>query len=173
MEVILETERLRATRFTTNDCAFILQLLNTPGWLQFIGDRKVRTEEDAKTYLLNGPLKSYDENGFGLALITLKSTNKAIGMCGLIKRDTLQGVDIGFAFLPEFIGKGYAHEIAKGTLLYAKEVLHLPAVLAIVMAENKRSVNLLEKIGLQFRENIKLGDDAESLMLYSIDFNNG
>ena len=167
MEVILETERLIATRFTINDTSFILELLNTPGWLQFIGDRNVHTQEDAKKYLLNGPIKSYEENGFGLALISLKETHEPIGMCGLIKRETLQGVDIGFAFLPAFAGKGYAYEIASATISYAGKELKLPAVLAIVMPQNLRSIGLLEKIGFKFQKHIRFSDETEPLMLFS------
>lgn len=171
MEIILETERLLARRFTIEDTEFIIRLLNTPGWLQFIGDRNVRTEEEAKNYLLNNPIKSFKENGFGLGMVLLKSTGEPIGMCGLIKREVLQGVDIGFAFLPEYSGKGYAQEIASATLAYAKDKLKLPVVLAIVMPQNERSVNLLHKIGLHFKTMITLAKDGEELMLFSSNAN--
>ena len=173
METILETERLLSRQFTIEDTKFIIRLLNTPGWLQFIGDRNVRTEEEAKNYLLNAPIKSFKENGFGLGMVFLKSSGEPIGMCGLIKREALQGVDIGFAFLPEYSGMGYAQEIALATLLYAKEKLNLPVVLAIVMPQNTRSIHLLKKIGLQFQKMIRLAKDGEELMLFSSNRNVG
>jgi RimJ/RimL family protein N-acetyltransferase len=95
---ILETKRLRLREFTLEDTAFILDLLNSPGWLRYIGDRGVKTEEQAKNYLLNGPIKSYTKNGYGLSMVERKDDNKPIGMCGIIKRDTLENPDIGFAF---------------------------------------------------------------------------
>ncbi|CAN5797429.1 GNAT family N-acetyltransferase [soil metagenome] len=171
MKIILETERLLSRQFTIEDTAFVIKLLNTPGWMQFIGDRNVRTEEEAKKYLLNSPIKSFKENGFGLGLVLLKNTCEPIGMCGLVKRESLQGVDIGFAFLPEYSGKGYAQEIASATLLYAKETLKVPVVLAIVMPKNERSIKLLHKIGLHFKTMITLTKDGEDLMLFSSNAN--
>ncbi|MES2645982.1 MAG: GNAT family N-acetyltransferase [Bacteroidota bacterium] len=171
MKLILETGRLYARRFELTDTAFILRLLNTPGWLQFIGDRKVYTEEEATTYLLSVPLKSYHENGFGLCLIALKSNNEPIGMCGLIKREALHGVDIGFAFLPEFTGKGYATEIAAATMQHARDILQIPVVLAIVLPSNIKSIRLLKKIGMHYQKQITLPTDAVPVMLFST--NNG
>jgi RimJ/RimL family protein N-acetyltransferase len=167
MKLILETERLYARRFELTDTAFILRLLNTPGWLQFIGDRKVYNEEEAKNYLLNIPIKSYKENGFGLCLVALKINHEPIGMCGLIKRESLHGVDIGFAFLPEFTGKGYAFEITAATVLYAKQTLQLPVVLAIVFPNNLKSIKLLKKIGMRFQKQITLPTDSVPVMLFS------
>src|SRR5688572_21540231 len=118
MNYFLETQRLGLREFTRDDAVFIVELLNTPGWLQFIGDRNVKTKEQAIIYLENGPLKSYKENGFGSWMVELKEDKTPIGMCGILRRESLENPDIGFAFLPEYTGKGYAFEIASATLSY-------------------------------------------------------
>lgn len=145
---ILETERLRLRKFTLDDTKFIIELLNSPGWIEFIGDRNVKTEEQAIEYLKNGPLKSYKQNGFGLSLVETKD-DQPIGMCGILKRDTLENPDIGFAFLPEFTGKGYAYEIANATLSYAINNLKISKISAITLPHNISSIKLLEKIGMK------------------------
>ncbi len=165
---ILETERLILRQFTLDDAAFILELLNTSTWLQFIGDRNVHSVEDAENYLLNGSLKSYAENGFGFYAVVAKENGKTIGMCGLIKRDTLPDIDIGFAFLPNLISKGFGYEIASATLDYALNVLKIKRIVAIVNPENEKSIGLIKKIGMQFEEMIKFGDDVKELMLFGI-----
>jgi len=164
---ILETERLILRQFTLDDAAFILELLNTPTWLRFIGDRGVHSIEDAENYLRNGSLKSYAENGFGFYAVVEKESKKAIGMCGLIKRDTLPDIDIGFAFLPNLISKGFGYEIASATLDYAFNVLKIKRIVAIVNSENEKSIGLIKKIGMQFEEMIKFGEEAKELMLFS------
>lgn len=167
MKGILETQRLRLREFTSADTDFIITLLNSPGWLQFIGDRNVRTKEEALTYLENGPLKSYRENGFGLWMVELKEHNTPIGMCGIIARPNLEKPDIGFAFLPEYNGKGYAYEMAAATLDYAREELNIQVLYAITLAENKNSIRLLEKIGLKYSKVITFEGSEEELLLYS------
>lgn len=167
MKYILQTERLNLREFTNDDAAFILELVNSPGWLQFIGDRNVRTTEQAIAYLENGPIKSYRENGFGLGMVETKNNKLPIGMCGIIKRNTLENPDIGFAFLPQFMGKGYAFEIAHATLAYATRQLKLPTIYAITVPYNIRSIGLLEKIGLKFIKKINAPKDNEELLLYS------
>lgn len=166
----LETERLIIREFEVTDAPFIIDLLNSPGWLQFIGDRGIRTLEDAQNYLLNGPMDSYKKNGFGLSLVALKEAQMPIGMTGLIKRDTLEDIDIGFAFLSEYEGKGYGYESTSAIMAYAQNYLKLKRVLAITMETNNHSINLLEKLGLSFDKKIRLTDDAEELMLFSIQF---
>ncbi len=165
--VVLETDRLILRKFNTADAAFILILLNNPSWLQYIGDRNVKTMEDAHNYLLNGPMKSYHENGFGLSIVEMKDNHIPIGMCGLIKREALENVDIGFALLPEYAGMGYAFEIAAATMAYAKNSLGLKNIVAITSENNVRSIRLLNKIGLGFERMVKLSEDEESLMLFS------
>lgn len=167
MKYILETERLTLREFTVADAPFILELVNSPGWLQFIGDRNIKTTDQAIAYLQNGPIKSYAENGFGLALVEIKDGKIPIGMCGIIKRDNLDKPDIGFAFLPSFTGKGYAFEMANATLSYAVNQLKMPVIYAITVATNLRSIRLLEKIGLKFIKKINAPKDNEELLLYS------
>lgn len=165
MPPILETDRLRLREFALTDTSFIIELLNSPGWLQFIGDRNVRTEEQAAAYLENGPLKSYRQNGYGLSLVETKE-GVPIGMCGIIRRDNLDHPDIGFAFLPRFGGQGYAFEIASATLEYAKDVLGISKVAAITLPANERSIKLLEKIGLRFVKSFSFPNSQEELLYY-------
>lgn len=163
---IIETNRLLLRQFNEQDTAFIVELLNSPGWLEFIGDRNIKTENDARNYLVNGPMKSYTENGFGLSMVELKETATPIGMCGLIKRTTLEHVDIGFAFLPGYAGQGYAYEIASATLDYAFKTIGLDKVLAITVVNNEPSIRLLKKIGLRFEKMVQF--ENEELMLFGI-----
>jgi len=164
---ILETERLVLRQFSTGDAGFILELLNEASFIQNIGDRGVRTLADANSYILNGPVASYARNGFGLYLVVLKETNESIGMCGLIKRNGLDDVDIGYAFLPKFWSKGYAVESALATKSYAKDVIGLKRVVAITDPSNTGSIRVLEKIGLRFERMIKLSEDDIELKLYA------
>jgi RimJ/RimL family protein N-acetyltransferase len=166
---ILETERLLLRQLSTEDAEFILELLNEPSFIHNIGDRGVRTIEGANSYILNGPVASYAKNGFGLYLVKLKETDESIGMCGLIKRDTLDDVDIGYAFLPRFWSKGYAVESAQAVKEYARNVIGLPRLVAIVDPDNAGSIRVLEKIGLQFERIIKLSTDDIELKLFGAD----
>ena len=163
---ILETERLILCEQTQDDAAFILALLNSPGWLKYIGERNVKTVVDAGNYILNGAMKSYIENGFGLYLAKLKDGNIPIGVCGLIKRPGLEQVDIGFAFLPEHEGRGYGFESASAVMKYAGEVLGLGVVVAITTKDNEASIRLLNKIGFSLKETVTLPGDTEELLLF-------
>ena len=167
---ILETTRQTLHELSLDDASFMLELLNTPGWIQFIGDRGVKTIEEARNYLQNGYLKSYRQHGFGFYLQRLKSNQAKIGICGLIKRDSLSDVDIGFGMLPGYEGKGYALEAAKAVLEYARTNLHIPRIIAITTPDNRRSIRLLEKLGLQFESQMEYGDAKEVLNVYAIDF---
>jgi RimJ/RimL family protein N-acetyltransferase len=163
---ILQTERLRLRPFNLDDWEFIILLLNSEGWLKYIGDRNVKTKEQAHNYLKNGPLKSYELNGFGLWMVETRD-GTPIGMCGLIKRDYLEHPDIGFAFLPEFSSIGYGYEIASAVLVHARNDLSMTTILAITVPNNVKSIGLLEKIGLRFIKSFRTEPDAEELMLYS------
>jgi RimJ/RimL family protein N-acetyltransferase len=167
---ILETERLLLRQLTTEDAEFILQLLNEPSFIQNIGDRGVRTLADARLYLLNGPIASYAKNGFGSYLVILKETNESVGMCGLIKRDGLDDVDIGYSFLPKFWSKGYAVESALAVKEYAKNVIGLKRIVAITDPANEGSIRVLEKIGLRFEKMVQLSADDIELKLFAVDF---
>jgi RimJ/RimL family protein N-acetyltransferase len=165
---ILETERLFLRSFVAEDAEFILELVNEPSFIQNIGDRGVRTLEDARAYILNGPVASYAKNGFGLYLVALKETGESIGMCGLIKRDTLEDVDIGYAFLPKFWGKGCAVEAARAVKNCAKDVIGLKRLVAITDPANEGSIRVLEKIGLTFERMVRLSADDIELKLFAI-----
>jgi RimJ/RimL family protein N-acetyltransferase len=158
---VLETDRLILRRLSAGDAAFILELVNDPGWLRFIGDRGVRTLDDARQYILSGPVDMYERLGFGLYAVELKDGGAAIGMCGLIKRATLPDIDLGFAFLPRFVGQGYASEAAAGVLAYARRALGLSRVLAITSPDNDRSIRLLERIGFRFQGMLQLAEDDQ------------
>lgn len=164
---IIETERLIICHLSEGDSEFILELLNSPGWLKFIGNKNVKTKTDAANYIINGPLKSYAVNGFGLYLVKLKNINTPVGICGLIKRDTLENIDIGFALLPEYEGNGYAFESADAVLKHAKKDLGIKKIVAITDKDNVNSIRLLEKAGLTFEKNILLKEDDKELMLFS------
>ena len=166
--LILETENLILRKLRLSDASFMLELLNTPLWLKFIGDRGVKSIVDAEKYLLNGSLKSYRENGFGFYCVEEKSSKKAIGMCGYVKRDELEDVDFGFAFLPEFIRKGCGFEIAKPTLDFGKTNLKFKRITAIVNPENIPSNNLLKKLGFVLEKTIEFGETKVVLNLYGV-----
>ena len=168
MEIVIQTERLILRKFTLNDAAFMLELLNTTAWLRFIGDRNVRTIKQAEQYLLDGNIKSYQEYGFGFYVVVIKETNESIGICGIKKREGLDDVDIGFGFFPQFMGNGYGYEAASATLDYALNVLKIKRIVAIVDPENVASIGLIKKIGLQFEKMIQLSQKDIELMLFSI-----
>lgn len=166
MKKILETERLSLREFNLEDSDFVLELVNSPKWIEFIGDRNVRTQAEAKEFLENNLIKSYKENGFGLWVVVLKETNTSIGMCGLVNRDTLEDIDIGFAMLPEYFGSGYGYEIANATINYAKNILHLDKIVGITNPNNIASIKLLNKIGLRFVKTIEL-PEKDTVLFFS------
>ncbi len=165
--IVLETERLILRKLSTDDAEFVLELLNEPSFLRYIGDRGVRNLEEAKQYILNRLVTSYERNGFGLYLVELKESSIPIGISGLVKRDTLPDPDIGFAYLPAYWSKGYAVESAAAVMNYAREVLGLTRIVAITSLDNEASAKLLGKIGLRFERLIKLSEDAEEVKLFT------
>jgi ribosomal-protein-alanine N-acetyltransferase len=164
----IETNRLRLRELTVDDGEFILRLLNEPSFVQNIGDRGVRTIDDARAYITNGPIASYKNHGFGLLLVELKESGTAIGICGLLKRDVLSDPDLGYALLPDFWSNGYAHESAAAVIDGAGDVLHLQRVLAVVNPENVASIRLLEKMGFQFEGMMRLAEDALEIKLFAL-----
>lgn len=170
MNTVLTTERLTLRRFELDDAPFVIELLNEPGWLQYIGDKGVRTIEDAHRYLRAGPLESYSKNGFGLYLVERKTDGAPIGVCGLVKRDALDHADIGFAFLARVARQGYAHEAATAVVRHAKS-LGLPKLLAITTPTNRASQNVLNKVGLRFEKEITMPAGTEVLHLFVAELN--
>lgn len=165
---ILETEHLSLRQFTVDDADFMLGLLNEPSFLRFIGDRGVRTADDARKHLLTGPIDSYNRFGFGLYLVELKDGKIPIGTCGLKKREALQDVDVGFAFLPVFWSKGYAYEAAAAVIAYGRDVVGLTRIVAIVSPDNDRSRALLGRLGLHFERVITWPDDGSEIELWAV-----
>lgn len=166
---VLETERLLLRPMTGEDAAFILELVNDPSFIRNIGDRKVRSIDGAKAYITDGPVASYARNGFGLYLVELKETRESMGMCGLIRRNTLKDVDIGYAFLPRYWSKGYAFEAALAMKQYAQKDIGLKRLVAVVDPENEPSIHLLEKLGMKFECMVRLATDDIELKLFSMD----
>jgi ribosomal-protein-alanine N-acetyltransferase len=179
---ILETERIILREVIGNDAEFVLDLLNQPSFIQFIGDRGVRTVKQAREYIKTRFTKSYHDNGFGLYLVELKqqadndpcallnsrvSARTPVGLCGFVKRDTLPDPDIGFALLPQYEKNGYGFESAFAVMQYGKNTLHLQRILAITSLDNESSAKLLEKIGFTFERKIDMGDEV--LKLFSCD----
>ncbi len=163
---LLETDRLTLRKITVDDDAFILDLLNQPSFIQFIGDRGVRTLDDAREYISARFIASYEKFGFGLYLTSLKENEIPIGICGLVKRDTLKDVDVGFAFLPQYWLQGYAFESASAVMGYAKNILDIQRVVGIATPDNQGSMRVLEKLGLRFERMIKLSEDDIELKLF-------
>ncbi|MEO6346930.1 MAG: GNAT family N-acetyltransferase [Aquaticitalea sp.] len=169
--IIAQTNRLLIAKMTLKDAPFMLELLNTPNWLKHIGDRKVKTVEEAETYLKNGILKSYKESGFGFYKVLLKAkNNKIIGICGLVKREQFEDVDIGFAMLPEYERQGFGMEASLEIMKFAEQKLKLQRVIAITTQTNSNSIKLLEKLGLTYEKRIKPFDDGKELMLFAKTF---
>jgi len=162
----LSTQRLVLSHLSDEDAPFIVELLNDPDWIRYIGDRNVRTPEDARQYLRNGPMAMYAREGFGLYRTALSRDDTPIGLCGLIRRPALADVDIGFAFLPAYRGLGYALESA-GAVLDEARSLGLPRVVAIVSPENARSAALLTRLAFVRERSIRLSEDDELLDLYA------
>lgn len=164
----IETERLLLRPLGMQDADFILELLNDPSFIKNIGDRNVHSVEDAHGYILKGPVTSYEKNGFGLCLVTLKETGESIGMCGLIKRDALEDVDLGYAYLPRYWSKGYAVEAAAATLNFGWQVIGLKRIVAITDPANTPSNRVLEKLGFTFEKMVRIAADDIDLNLYAI-----
>jgi RimJ/RimL family protein N-acetyltransferase len=164
---LLATARLQLHRLDSGDAPFILRLLNEPSWLRNIGDKGVRTPAEAQRYIETGPVAMYARLGFGLYQVRLTNSDEPIGMCGLLKRETLEDVDLGFAFFPEFWGKGYAREAAAGVLSYARHTLGLGRILAITTPDNDPSRRLLEKLGFELERSVHLDPGSEALLLYA------
>ena len=163
---VIETERLRLRRLAARDAAFILRLLNEPSFIENIGDKGVRTSADASDYISSGPVASYEKFGFGLYLVEEKETGVALGICGLSKRDALEDVDIGYAFLPEFWSKGYAWESATAVMAYARDGLRLKRIVAITNVNNHSSIRLLEKLGFRFEKLVRLSDNEPEIKFF-------
>ena len=165
--IIAETKRLILSKISTQDASFILELMNTPGWLKYIGDRNVKTIATAKDYIKNNQIKHYENHKFGYYKILLKSKDlKPIGSAGLLKRDSLMHVDIGFSLLPKYHKKGYGFEAANKILNLAKNTFKIKTICAITLPNNKPSIELLKKLGLSYKKEVKPFNDQKTLLLF-------
>jgi RimJ/RimL family protein N-acetyltransferase len=162
---VLETERLILRRLEAGDAPFILELVNEPGWLRFIGDRKVHDLDAARCYIENGPQAMYQRYGYGLYGVELKD-GTSIGMCGIVKREGLEDVDLGFALLGRFEGRGYAREAATATLEHANCAHNLQRMAAITTPSNERSIRLLQSIGFKPQGERRLTPEAEPVSFF-------
>lgn len=164
---ILESARLRLRPMVEDDASFLVALLNEPAFLRHIGDKGVRTVDDALIYMA-GPQESYARKGFGLAVVELRENESPMGICGLLKRDWLAYPDLGFAFLPEYSGRGFALEAAETVLHDARERLGLEAVLAIVSPGNVASLRLLGKLGFVDGGRVQPPGETQPALLFSL-----
>jgi RimJ/RimL family protein N-acetyltransferase len=165
----LETARLSLRRMVAADAPFILALLNEPGFLQNIGDRGVKSLDEARWYIANGPMKSYEEHGFGLHVVELRESGASIGICGLIKRPSLDDVDIGFAFLERYWRRGYGHESAAAVMERGQTAHGLRRIVAVTAPHNQGSIRILEKVGLRFERMIRMPGEDKDIHLMAWD----
>jgi RimJ/RimL family protein N-acetyltransferase len=159
---VLSSERLLLRELTHDDAGFVIELLNDPDFVRFIGDRGVRTEADARAYLDKGPIASYARHGFGLYAVVTRDAAQVTGICGLLRRDWLDEPDVGFAYLPRFRGRGYAGEAARAVLDDAAGRLGLARITAIVSPGNERSIRVLAKLGFRYERDARPpGENAD------------
>jgi len=167
---ILDTERLTLRTIEPGDAAFYYELVTDPTWLEHIGDKGIRSVEGARTAIIDGPCTMQEKYGHSLYVMERKSDGKPLGLCGLIKRDSLPDVDIGYAIRPAYFGQGYTYEAAAAVVQHARVQLRMKRLLGITSPANTSSIKLLEKLGLVFVENKALPPDGRSTNIYSLDF---
>ncbi|WP_432411260.1 GNAT family N-acetyltransferase [Rasiella sp. SM2506] len=166
--VTLETERLLLRQIEVTDAPFFYELLNSEGWLKYIGDRNIKTIADAERQIIEKYIPGYTKYGYGSYIVIDKASKMAVGTCGMYQRDNLNHPDIGFAFLPQFIGKGYGYEASNAVLHYAKNTLNICKVLAFTVPHNSASIKLLEKLGLKNAGDYFFEGEPEPLLLFEI-----
>ena len=164
---VLETDRLSLRRVGPDDAGFMYELMNDPGWLEYIGDRGIRSVDDARGYIRDRLQAQYLRLGYGLYLVELKNPRTPVGLCGLVKRDWLDDVDLGFAFLPRFRGRGYAHEAASATLEHARAALGLRRIVAITSPANRASIRVLERLGMRLERRLTPPAETTEVCLFA------
>lgn len=167
----IRTARLHMSLLDYDDCEFIRELVNEPDFKRFIGDKQVKTLEDARSYLKNGPIGSFEKHGFGMFLVSLIDSGEPLGMCGLLKREQFADPDIGFAFLRRFWAQGYALESARAIMSFGSKQLKLERIIAIADPDNTASVRLIGKLGLKFERKVRMEGESVDINLYSVDLN--
>jgi RimJ/RimL family protein N-acetyltransferase len=167
---VIGTERLNLREMSEADAGFVLEVLNDPGFVRYVGDRGVRTHEEAARYIDERFVESYRRNGFGLWLVETQDGKAPAGLCGLLRRgEPVPGVEVGYAFLPPFRSKGYAFEAASAATVYARDVLGLPRLYAVVNPDNAVSIRVLEKLGMRFERTVRLSNEDSDINLFSTD----
>ena len=166
---VTETTRLRLRELASCDAAFIVELLNDPGFITHVGDRGIRTPQDAQRYIASGPAASYARHGFGLYVVELKTAAVAVGLCGLLRRDTHPDVEIGFALLASFRRRGYTLEAARAVMRLALGPLGLTRIVALAAPGNLASIRILEALGLAFERVVNFAEDGRESRLYVLD----
>jgi RimJ/RimL family protein N-acetyltransferase len=164
---LIQTDRLLINKITIDDAAFVLELMNDKDWIKNVGDKGVRTIEDAQAYIQQRFIKTYQESNCGFYSLNIKNTHEIIGIAGLVDREGIDHIDIGYGILPEFRGKGYAFEATKAIYDYGYQELNLEKIVAIVNPDNLHSIKLLSKLGLEFEKMIRLPDEEIDILLYS------
>ena len=167
---VLNTERLELSWLTPDDAPMMLAVWNDPAFKRFVGDRGIRSVEQARAAIEAGPLKLYADYGYGPFRLRQRDAGEDVGICGLFRRDGLDEPDIGFAILPDFCKRGLGFEASVAVLDHARDALGLPAVTAIVSPRNEASIGLLEKLGLVYDRPIRMPGDDHDISLYRIDF---
>lgn len=167
-EILITTQRLVIRQISRDDADFIRQHYNEASFLEYIGDKKIQTADDAIAYIVNGPLKSYQQHGFGLFLVTLKESNIPIGTCGLIRRENIADADLGYSLLEKFRSQGYSSEAASAVLDFGKNVVGLNRVVAYTAPLNKASIRVLEKLGFEYEGELMLAGYDGTSKLFAI-----
>lgn len=163
------TDRLILNPFAESDAPFLNQLMNSPSYIKHIGDRGVRSDVEAAEYIRHKLMPTYDQFGFGFYIVRLRHMDFPIGLCGMVKRDNLEAIDLGFGFLDEYAGQGYAYEASRGVIEHAQEYHEVARLIAVTTADNAKSKNLLEKLGFSLEKKVKWNDD-EDVLQYTINF---
>jgi ribosomal-protein-alanine N-acetyltransferase len=166
---VLETERLRLRPLSFDDAPFIVELLNEPSFMRYIGDKGVRDRAGACAYLERGPLASYERHGFGLLAVERRDDGEPMGICGLLKREALEDVDLGFAFLPRHWSRGYAGEAARAVLAQARDELGIARVAAITSLDNEASIRLLARLDFRFERVMRLAAEQDDVKLFALE----
>jgi len=167
MTMILETERLRLFELTVEDAGFVFRLVGDPDFRTHIGDKGIRTLDDARRFLGTGPWTNQPRPGYGQFRVELKDTGESAGICGLLYRERLDASDVGFALLPAFRGRGFAFEAAAATMAYGRKTLGIERIVALTSHENLPSIRLLEKLGMRFEKTVHMSDSDPGTALFA------
>ena len=166
--VPIETPRLTLRPMSLGDAEFVLRLFNEPSFIRYVGDKGIRTLEDAYSYIVTGPVESYGRHGYGLYVAQLKDPTETIGICGLLRREWLTDVDLGFAFLPEYWSRGYAFEAAAAVVAYARQAYGVSRIVAITSPDNAPSHRLLERLGFRFERVVRAPAEEQDVTLFAL-----